>query len=340
MNKMELNRVNRGNLSYIHSIDILRGLAALMVCFFHFTCGNKDFLPVDSIFRIYGHYGHYGVQIFFVISGLVIPFSMYRSKYRLKNFRKFLTKRIIRIEPPYLLSVVLAILLLYVSTLSPYYRGNPFSIDFFQLFLHIGYLNAFFDVPWLNPVYWTLAIEFQYYLFIALFFPLINNSSILKWLPFLILFNIILFIFPSGKFIFNYSLYFTLGILSYKYLIKQISSKLFLALIIICVATIFYRFGAPAMLSGLVPVLIITFLNINFTLGKFFGDISYSLYLTHVLIGGRVLNLAEVFISSYYMRVFCILIALLISVIFAFLFYRFCELPFKIVSKKVSYKQQ
>jgi peptidoglycan/LPS O-acetylase OafA/YrhL len=40
-----------------------------------------------------------------------------------------------------------------------------------ELFAHLGYLNGFFAYRWGNSVYWTLAIELQYYLVIALVFP-------------------------------------------------------------------------------------------------------------------------------------------------------------------------
>ena len=38
--------------------------------------------------------------------------------------------------------------------------------------LHLGYVNVFFGYPWLNPCYWTLAIELQYYLLVGCCFLL------------------------------------------------------------------------------------------------------------------------------------------------------------------------
>ena len=40
-----------------------------------------------------------------------------------------------------------------------------------------GYLNAFFGLGWLNPVYWTSAIEFQFYIAIAFLYPFLRKLS-------------------------------------------------------------------------------------------------------------------------------------------------------------------
>src|ERR1035441_2897196 len=49
-----------------------------------------------------GKYGWLGVEIFFVISGFIIPYSLYKAGYRVSDFTRFLLKRIARLDPPYL----------------------------------------------------------------------------------------------------------------------------------------------------------------------------------------------------------------------------------------------
>jgi len=46
----------------------------------------------------------------FVISGFVIPWSLYRSQYVLRDYPKFLLKRNVRLYPPYLASIAITIL--------------------------------------------------------------------------------------------------------------------------------------------------------------------------------------------------------------------------------------
>jgi peptidoglycan/LPS O-acetylase OafA/YrhL len=41
----------------------------------------------------------------FVIFGFIIPYSLHRSQYKLLYFPRFLLRRLVRLEPPYLLHV-------------------------------------------------------------------------------------------------------------------------------------------------------------------------------------------------------------------------------------------
>ncbi len=102
---------------------------------------------------------------------------MYRKNYELIDFKYFMAKRLVRIEPPYIISIFLVLFLTYANTLIPWYKGPAFTIDWLNVLGHIGYLNAFTHWPWLNWAYWTLAIEFQSYIIIALLYPLIINKN-------------------------------------------------------------------------------------------------------------------------------------------------------------------
>jgi peptidoglycan/LPS O-acetylase OafA/YrhL len=128
------------------------------------------------VLRETGRYGWLGVEVFFVISGFVIPYSMHRGGYRVsQHFWRFLAKRLARLEPPYLVSIVVVVILWYLSALTPGFQGTNPDIRPTRLLLHLGYLNAFFGHPWLNPVYWTLGIELQYYLLVAITYPLLSS---------------------------------------------------------------------------------------------------------------------------------------------------------------------
>ena len=70
---------------HIPVFDHLRGMAALAVCLFHFTCGNPEFLSPSDPIRGVGSFGWLGVEAFFVISGFVIPYSLYLRSYRLRG---------------------------------------------------------------------------------------------------------------------------------------------------------------------------------------------------------------------------------------------------------------
>jgi len=80
----------------------------------------------------------------------------------------FFARRLKRLEPPYLACIVLAVLLNGASHWVGNSASTRITIPFaWQLLAHIGYANALLGYEWLNPVFWTLAIEFQFYLFVA-----------------------------------------------------------------------------------------------------------------------------------------------------------------------------
>lgn len=113
-------------------LDHLRGLAAIRVAWFHITSGTSGWLVAS------GHWGWLGVELFFVISGFVIPYSLAGSArpFRISDFPAFLFRRIVRLEPPYLASIALTIVLNYMSSLSPMFNGASPLIDPFQLVFH------------------------------------------------------------------------------------------------------------------------------------------------------------------------------------------------------------
>jgi peptidoglycan/LPS O-acetylase OafA/YrhL len=323
--------------THIFSIDILRGIAALLVCLYHFSYSNLDYLHVNNILRITGQYGRLGVEIFFIISGFILPYAMYMKGYKINNSPKFLLKRIIRIEPPYIINIFLVIFLSYLSSFASLYRGPAFSIDYFNLSLHLGYLNSIFHLPSLNPVYWTLAIEFQYYLLIGLLFPIIiHKNKLLRYSALLILYAVS-FLFDDTRLIFHYSLFFIIGIILFHYITKLSTTKETIIALSISLFLIFLKFNLPIILFVLFSCLMILFGNLNFSAGRIVGRISFSLYLIHIPIGMRVLNLSENFIFNEYLRSLFVFLSIGVSIVAAWVFYKLFEEPSLKLSQKIEY---
>src|SRR3989344_379820 len=99
-----------GKNRHIPILDSLRAIAALSVCFYHFVCGPIDFITNEGVLDFFS-FGKYGVQLFFVISGFVIPWSISSSNYEIKRYFHFLLKRFLRLEPPYIFSIILVVIL-------------------------------------------------------------------------------------------------------------------------------------------------------------------------------------------------------------------------------------
>ncbi len=160
---------------------MLRGLASTMVFGFHLFNLSNGYLGTESLWRL-TYYGKFGVQFFFVISGFVITYSMLNAHYKLKDFPRFLMKRIIRIEPPYLIVLALTVIFLWIRVKSGLGRGELYIPSWDQVLLHLGYLIPFSNYTWLSIVFWTLAIEFQFYLLFSLLFTPFVSNRIFRWL--------------------------------------------------------------------------------------------------------------------------------------------------------------
>jgi len=72
-------------------IQGLRGAASAQVCVYHLFAHGQAFFPLIhlAIYRA----GPFGVDVFFVLSGFVIPFSMSRAGYEISSYPRFILKR-------------------------------------------------------------------------------------------------------------------------------------------------------------------------------------------------------------------------------------------------------
>ncbi len=322
------------NISVINS---LRGLAALSVCLYHFVCTTTGYIQNQTLLDVF-HYGSKGVQVFFIISGIVIPLSMIKLNYKCFNIFKFMLKRFIRIEPPYLAAVILGILYLYVRNFIP----SSAQIDLFpslkDIFLHLGYLIPFFeDTKWINPVFWTLSVEFQYYLFLAITFPLVlSKQQIFRYLFYVILL-VMPFTINYGQAFFTYwSAYFLMGILYILFKTKTIAFIEFVVTIILASIVVIFNQNWIDLLIALLTLCVIYFFR-DFTnkLGEFLGKISYSLYLTHSIVGSAFVNFMSHRFTEPYQKFLVILTGVLITIVFSYVFWRLIEKPSHNYAKRI-----
>lgn len=315
---------------------MLRGLAALAVCVFHFT---KYLFPPSSPIRIAGSFGWAGVESFFVVSGFVIPYAMYRSGYKLNSLAIFNLKRFVRLAPPFYASVILALSLAFLSTLAPGFNGKPFAVEPFRWLAHALFLNDLLGVEWLNPVYWTLAIEFQYYLLISLVYPLLFYRNAWVRSVSICVFALITWIPTSLALVTNYSLIFLSGILVSQYIAGLISSQVVGPLFVSLGLAIYVHHGALICFVTAISVLTILLINSAPKWSLILGHLSYSLYLVHVPVGGRIINLSHRFASESETMSLSIvlLLAFACSLAVAYVMYQFIERPALKWAAKIKY---
>lgn len=152
------------------SIYAVRGIAACLVIVFHtmHVRDRRDF-PAGGIWHFFD-YGWLGVNLFLVISGLVITLSMFRHMERSpQGYRwAFFVSRLARIVPLYLLTgaVFLAVVV------PAWLHGSPAEL-FKHLGSHLAFVhNLHHDTHGsINGPNWSIALEMQFYLLMVLIAP-------------------------------------------------------------------------------------------------------------------------------------------------------------------------
>ena len=153
--------------SKIKNIQALRGVAVLLVVFFHMVTIEKKYGGTNALLPDYFQFGMFGVDLFFVISGFVMV-TVTRGKFQQsRQAFTFLYHRISRIYPLYWFY---SLLVLVAFLLQPSFVNS-------SQFGQVNILASFLILPQkhlpLLMVGWTLVHEMYFYLifFLLLFFP-------------------------------------------------------------------------------------------------------------------------------------------------------------------------
>jgi peptidoglycan/LPS O-acetylase OafA/YrhL len=143
----------------LKGLDSLRGLAALAVVLFHFTtCFEAVYGPARSRLFFYAPKGCFGVQLFFCISGFVIL----RTLERTSSIKRFAVARFARLYPAYFVCAAIALTTIaithvHLSDLTPK-----------AIAINASMLALLFGAPRIDPSYWTLTYEVLFYAGVAL----------------------------------------------------------------------------------------------------------------------------------------------------------------------------
>jgi peptidoglycan/LPS O-acetylase OafA/YrhL len=175
---------------YFLQLTWLRGIAAFFVIVSHtmrsaeVVYGPGDvasrFLPMNLL-----DLGTFGVCLFFALSGCTLYLSNASRVNNLGDVGRFYVKRFLRIWPAFAVSLVLYIV--FIEVFAAFYTGNkeywiaqflnPYTTgDVFQYLLlvfdYTGPKNVF------NGAYWSLPIEFRYYLLMPVALVLMQRKMV------------------------------------------------------------------------------------------------------------------------------------------------------------------
>ncbi|HSE16994.1 MAG TPA: acyltransferase [Pyrinomonadaceae bacterium] len=164
--------------SRLRGIDALRGAAALGVVLYHAVEQGEKVLPNNflqypiRVVQFASSFGYIGVFLFFVISGFCIHLQWARSQAAgVKpdiRFGSFWKRRIRRLYPPYIITLLLFLLLTAATAGLNVTHFVVYDLGMHLLMLHNLDPHTCYSI---NGVFWTLAIEEQLYLayFLLLF---------------------------------------------------------------------------------------------------------------------------------------------------------------------------
>lgn len=336
------------SLKTINGIELGRGIAALLVVFYHISRlfeQNTGYFPFGSFTEV----GHSGVDFFFVLSGFIIYYIHAKDINEPHKIKPYLIKRAVRIFP--LFWIMFATTLMLTPFISSAQFPSLFSAASQLLLLPTGGVGLVLGVSW------TLQFEVVFYTIFAL---LIINRSIGASIAFIWLALIIYhhFISPlpfSIPVIFSsYNLLFFMGCFA-GYFIMKTNAKFSVSSLIVGLIYLFsiWFFEFKDLISGH-GVMARLHYGIAFSLivigvvgleNKYnivvpnsllaLGKSSYSIYLCHLLFSGIYYKLFNVFgLLDFLPSFISALIIISVTVFSSVLFSKWIEIPCTVILRK------
>lgn len=326
----------------IYSIQYMRAIAALMVVIHHAAIKSYQ-NGTDLLFGF--QFGSAGVDLFFIISGFIMCYTVDGREFKIG---KFLLARVKRIIPLYWFMTTLALLVFVFIPEKVNSSGGQTSI-----------LDSYFLLPlgskFLIQNGWTLSYEFYFYFLFGCSLMLFRAFWVIPIVLLAACFPSFLFHFERNIFVFLFDtilLEFAMGVVCYM-LYSRLKSTYSLGLFFFSLSLLsFYllyfefhieprviHFGLPCMFFflGMLCFESYFFRIQSSVLSRLFGRIgesSYSLYLVHPF----ALVACTIFFSKFmniikYESIY-ILCMLFASVVAGFLSYHFVEKNFSILINK------
>lgn len=334
-------------LPHLPSVQVLRGFATLGVLLAHLYAVEGKYSP-DRLLGRWSDLGHWGVDIFFVISGFIMVYVTWNAPRGHGQVPLYLWRRATRIYPLYW-AISLVILVLWLIRPDMVFGSNP-DPDILRSFLLYPQSGS----P-LLAVGWTLVHEVYFYLVFALIL-LVSR----RWvLPFLALWSAIAVAgwfwaeprIPTFQLVFSpLTLEFTAGAAFgcwYAGATPEARRQPLLSAACFAMAAVLvmvvgftqddliayaadYALRVP--LYGSAALFAFAGLLLSgWQVGRvaeWLGDISYSLYLTHVMALTVVAQIAKRFLGSGYVdNVILIMSMTATALVAGHLTYRFVEKP-------------
>ena len=350
---------------YFYGLDELRAIAALLVYFHHVELfktreGFAPFLGGTFYDMFTRKIGHNSVVAFFVLSGFLITYLLLKEKEVTGTIKikAFYLRRIFRIWPLYFLVVFIGFVIMPLlnSTglfeVQKYYTGRINNLEYESLTLFVLFLSNF-AVWYYKPVAgaaqsWSVSVEEQFYL---IWPNIVKWIKSIKHLLILIIFVLILKVWGVKLFISLFGsnpIIHGVEIISIEFMfvgaiaavllywdktketvIKVMGNPyLFVFTLMALVAQLFF-FKIPITLAFTFAALIlhVSILKIEIKFLKYFGKISYGIYMLHPLALYLVFPIAFSFKGSIPFSITFFILSFIITIVLAGLSYKYFEQP-------------
>lgn len=298
--------------------------------------------------------GHFGVGFFFLISGfLIIP-----SLERYTSLKAFLTHKVFRLWPTYALCFCIG--LLFVMAFFQI-RNTPFPYSFDHMFACLFWVRDILHYPFIDGSVWSLEIQLKFYLFLGLLWAFGQKNFLEKACCVTILLSVLaygLFLAFDGQEVEWFYLvtlarktlcFFVLMLLGtciYALYEKRIAGKkafVLGAILLACFLSPLFRTPEfPKIVSYLLALTLFSIFillkaptfkptGIFYKIIKWVSDISYPVYVGHVLPGYALMFLMVEEGFSVYLGIF---LAILYTFLMATFVHKKVELFFLKTNKK------
>jgi peptidoglycan/LPS O-acetylase OafA/YrhL len=261
--------------SALASLDVVRGTAILLVLIAHFRPFGGAFAGAFTL-----AFANTGVILFFFLSG----FLMDRTFAHEPRILPYVIRRSFRILPMYWLSIALIFFLDAGWTLSDAIANASFTTQV----MHVTRMSG---------VYWTLYIEMMFYALFPILWLLGLRVSYWSPLALLIVYSAA---WLAGLPFSNAPYYLVYCLMGMQFGLwhrsKMSGTALAVSMIAVIIGSSLLPIVSPFL--GLAPLVCGLFLYavlrypIRCGLLEIFGDVSYSWYLLHTIVGYRAMNLA------------------------------------------------
>jgi peptidoglycan/LPS O-acetylase OafA/YrhL len=132
---------------------------------------------------------------------------------------------------------------------------------------------------------------------------------------------------------------FAVGIVTFQYFAKIIGVREYLFILTLTSLLLIQSLELTIAIPGILTALGIAFVRIpKIKVFKFLGAISYSLYLVHTPIGERVVSLGRRVATTEIENFFVSICGLFLSILIAFVFYKYIEKPAQEWSSRIKYR--